>query len=339
MSLHPNSAPVPAPIVVCVGIVTVDLVAVLDRELEPRLKQRASRIVASPGGAAATAAAAAAKLGITARLVARVGDDEREATIRGWLGAAGVEDLLLLRAGIGSATSLVTIDPGGERTIVNATAAGLVGPLDASDLEHLARAMEGAGAVCADVRWPAGAQAALEHAATAGVPGVLDLDRSLPDERERMLRLVRTATHVFASEPGLSDLIGTTDVDMALAELAALMLDPADPADPALPVTSFAGPRVVGVTLGASGVRWRCVEPGPDATPRTSPAPVVETLETLGAGDVWHGVCAGELARGATTERAIEVASAAAALRCTRRGGWDALASAAQVEALLERSA
>lgn len=335
MTLHSNSAPVRGPIVVCVGIVTVDLVAALDRELEPRLKQRASRIVASPGGAAATAAAAAAKLGITARLVACVGDDEREAPIRDWLGAAGVEDLLLLRAGIGSATSLVTIDPGGERTIVNATAAGLVGPLDPSDLEHLARAMQGAGAVCADVRWPAGAQAALEQAATAGVPGVLDLDRSLPKEREQILRLVRAASHVFASEPGLVDLVGTTDVDMALAELAALMIEPAGQP---LWGASFRGPRVGGVTLGAAGVRWRHVGPDRDATPRTSRAPVVEAVETLGAGDVWHGVFAGELARGAAIERAIEVASAAAALRCSRSGGWDVLASAAEVEALLGRS-
>ncbi len=318
-------------VVVCVGLVTLDLVAQLTQPLEPHLKQRAPRIVASPGGGAATASAAIARMGIAARLVACVGDDEREVTIRRRLSEAGVEDALLVRGGAASAMSLVAVDPRGERTIINATAPELVGTVDESDREHLARAMKGASAVCADVRWPAGALVALEHAASSGIPGVLDLDRSLPEERESVLRLVRIASHVFASEPGLMDLIGAADVDTALAELARMMRAPAGPS----PATATAsGTRFVGVTLGAAGVRWRTVS-SDGSVPRTSPAPAIEAMQTLGAGDVWHGVFAAELARGAPTERAIEVASAAAALRCTRRGGWEALPTRVEVEGLV----
>jgi sulfofructose kinase len=322
-------------IVVCVGIVTVDLVAALARPLEPRLKQRASSFVASPGGGAATAAAAVARMGHTARLVACVGEDGYAADIRRWLDAAGVEAHLIVREGEPSATSMVAVDPSGERTIINATMPGLVGSLDAHEHEVLVRAVEGADAVCADLRWIEGAQTALEFAASVGIPGVLDLDRSLPQEGARIQRLVRTASHVVASEPGLVDLCGTTDVDLALQELATMMhaTPERDPGGEA-----SLGPRVAGVTLGAGGVRWRYVGPEGDLAPRNSPAPVVETVETVGAGDVWHGVFAAELARRVAVDRAVTVASVAAALRCSQRGGWDALPSSRQVVAMLEES-
>lgn len=311
----------------CVGIVTVDLVASLDAPVQADMKQRASRITTSPGGAAATAAAAVARLGVGARLVASVGDDDRAALVRNWLLDAGVDGRLIVRPGVGTATSLVTIDPQGERTIINATAPELVGEPDESDRRHLARAMAGVGAVLADVRWPAAAQVALDAAATLGIPGVLDLDRSLPGERDVVIRLARTATHVFASEPGLHDLVGDGPIEAGLVELAAL-LQRSEPA-------RASGSSVVGVTLGAKGVRWRPREGGPDTPVVTSPAPSVTVVETLGAGDVWHGVCAAVLAQGAPTERAITTASTAAALRCTKRGGWEILPTAPEVANLL----
>lgn len=317
-----------APTVLCVGIVTIDLVASLDAPLQPRMKQRASRISSFPGGAAATASAAIARLGVRSRLVASVGDDDRADLVRDWLADAGVDSRLLPRAGVGTATSLVTIDPQGERTIINATAPELVGAPDAADRRHLAHAMEDVAAVLADVRWPAGAQVALDAATAAGIPSVLDLDRSLRGEREAVLRLARAATHVFASEPGLQDLVGDGDIDGGLAKLASLLGGP----EPGQPRGSSA---VVGVTLGSEGVRWRRLEGGPDAPILTSPAPRVTAVETLGAGDVWHGVCAAALAEGASTERAIATASAAAALRCTKRGGWEILPTAAEVAQMM----
>lgn len=314
--------------VVCVGIVTVDLVAALDAPLQPSTKQRAGRIVSSPGGPAATAAAAIARIGVRARLVASVGEDERADMVRNWLHTAGVEDRLLSRAGVGSATSMVTIDPQGERTIINATGPELVGVPDGSDRAHIMRAMDGAAVVCADARWPGGAQVALELATAAGIPGVLDLDRSLPEERDQVRRLARNASHVFASEPGLRDLVGDMGIDAGLEELAELV---------AAPEAGLGrdGPIVVGVTLGADGVRWRLVGEAVDTSVRTSPAPTITAVETLGAGDVWHGVCAASLAGGASSEQAITTASAAAALRCTRRGGWEILPDAEEVSTLM----
>ena len=47
----------------------------------------------------------------------------------------------------------------------------------------------------------------------------------------------------------------------------------------------------------------------------------VKTLDTLGAGDVFHGVFALCLAEGKTEEQSIYFSSAAAAIHCSRTGG------------------
>ena len=190
--------------------------------------------------------------------------------------------------------------------------------------------MEGAAAVLADVRWQAGALVALELARSAGLPGVLDLDRTLPDERDTVLRLIRAASHVFASEPGLRDLVGDGTIGAGLTGLAAIAARAEDDG-------VGTDRTVVGVTLGAAGVQWRVAGDDVDAPVLHHAAPQVTAVETLGAGDVWHGACAAALAAGAVTEVAIASASATAALRCTRRGGWEILPDAAEVAGLMDR--
>jgi sulfofructose kinase len=52
-----------------------------------------------------------------------------------------------------------------------------------------------------------------------------------------------------------------------------------------------------------------------------APACRVEAVDTLAAGDVWHGAFALRLAEGAHEADAIRFAHAAAAIKCTRFGG------------------
>ena len=59
-------------------------------------------------------------------------------------------------------------------------------------------------------------------------------------------------------------------------------------------------------------------------------------VDTLGAGDVWHGAFALRLAEGADELTAIRFASAAAALKCTRPGGRMGAPSRAEVAAFLK---
>jgi sulfofructose kinase len=85
----------------------------------------------------------------------------------------------------------------------------------------------------------------------------------------------------------------------------------------------------VAVTAGSEGVHWA----GGHLAP-----PGVQAVETLGAGDVFHGAFALALAEGSSEEHALRFASAAAAVRCSRTGGWSALANRTEVELLMEET-
>jgi sulfofructose kinase len=90
----------------------------------------------------------------------------------------------------------------------------------------------------------------------------------------------------------------------------------------------------VAVTNGAEGVFFR--EGG---AVLHEPAFPVAAVDTLGAGDTWHGAFAVALADGKTEREAVRFASAAAAIKCTRFGGRDGAPSRAEVEAFLAAQA
>ena len=71
--------------------------------------------------------------------------------------------------------------------------------------------------------------------------------------------------------------------------------------------------QVFAVTDGAEGVLM--------ADGSRLPARQVQVVDTLGAGDVWHGAFALRLAEGSAEGEAVAFANAAAALKCTRAGG------------------
>ncbi|MFQ5897566.1 MAG: ribokinase [Candidatus Methylomirabilia bacterium] len=89
--------------------------------------------------------------------------------------------------------------------------------------------------------------------------------------------------------------------------------------------------RVI-VTLGAQGA---LVSDGASAS--HLPAFPVEPVDTTGAGDAFNGALAVELAAGRAWGEAVPLASAAAALSCTRRGAQTSFPDRSEVEAFLRR--
>jgi sulfofructose kinase len=65
---------------------------------------------------------------------------------------------------------------------------------------------------------------------------------------------------------------------------------------------------------------------------RRVPAPRIEAIDTLAAGDVFHGALALRLAEGAGIEEAARFACIAASLKCTRFGGRLGCPSRVEVE-------
>jgi sulfofructose kinase len=196
------------------------------------------------------------------------------------------------------------VDPAGERLILNYPGRGLHVRPDWVDWDA---ALKGVGCVLVDMGWPLGAARAMAEARRRATPTVLDADLNPnPDA----VALVPAADHAVFSEPGLAALTGIGEPEAALRSLD-------------LRVTA-------GVTLGPLGYLWR------DAAGlhRADGFPV-RAVDTLGAGDCFHGALALAIAEGMPMDRAARFANAAAALKCTRPGGRLGLPTRAEVDALL----
>jgi sulfofructose kinase len=277
--------------VTCVGLAVQDLVFGLDTSIDVGHKNFASSLSVAGGGPAANAAVAIAALGGSSRLIARLGSDAVGDSIIASLEGFGVDVSRVRRISEAhSPVSAVIVDDRGERTIVNHTDARLVeGSGAITD-----RDITGSEALLVDLRWPKAALSAIRQANELGIPSVVDFDLTTSGTHEH---IIGSATHLIFSKPALVALTGTTDVARALASI------------------SGTTDAFVGVTLGREGFRWL------DAGKLMAfPGFHVDAVNTLGAGDVFHGAFALELAEGRALDEIIRWSSAAAALKCTRRG-------------------
>jgi sulfofructose kinase len=293
------------PTVFCVGHAVQDFVFTVPSLPERGEKYRASGFTSVGGGPAATAAVAVARLGGRALLAARVGADAAADMIVAELRGYGVDCSHVRRFdGSASSVSAVIVDARGERMIVNNLDPSV--PVDAGWLPLPAAV--GAQAVLADTRWPEGALAALLAARAAGLPAILDADRPIPADGE----LLRAATHVAFSSDALTDYTGIADPVRALASVA-----------PSLSGWCCVTAGGDGVHVIANGRAFRFA------------AFEVPVVDTLGAGDVWHGAFALALAEGRDETAAVRFASAAAALKVQHRGGRAGAPTRAELEAFL----
>jgi sulfofructose kinase len=291
--------------VFCVGHAVQDFVFTLPELPRAAEKHRATSFASIGGGPAATAAVAIAKLGGKAALAARVGQDAVAKVLEAELQGYGVDCAQVKRfAGCQTSISSVMLDAAGERMIVNYLDPQL--PTTPAWLPDALPA--GTAAVLADTRWPDGAEAMLSLAKRGGLKAVLDADVPVPKDR----KLLSAATHVAFSKPGLADYTGASDLRAAIVEVSRSI------------------DAWCCVTLGAESVFHAHRGRGGSV-----PSFVVAAVDTLGAGDVWHGAFALALAEGKDEVAAVAFANAAAALKVQRRGGRAAIPTRAEVDAFL----
>ncbi|MDP3895838.1 MAG: PfkB family carbohydrate kinase [Mesorhizobium sp.] len=291
------------------GVAVIDFVFLLDAMPRRAEKYRARDAAVSGGGCAANAAVTVARLGGAARLAARLGADPIGDMIVAELLDEGVDCSLVRRfAGRRSSFSSVFIDAAGERQIVNYR------DLEISfGAEWLDGASLGAfDAALADTRWPLGGTAVLAAARKAGKPGVLDAEAPIMEAQAAL----EIASHIAFSAQGLRDYSGEDDLAASLRN-----------------AQSATGAWVC-VTDGARGVTW--LDGGET---RHMPVYPVEAVDTLGAGDAWHGAFALALGEGRPEPSAIRFANAVAAIKCARFGGRAGLPSRAEVEQFMKERA
>lgn len=294
--------------VLCIGIAVVDFVFRYPELPRGPGKHIADGMVAVLGGMAANGAAAAAKLGADAALMTRLGEDANGHFTLGELAWHGLDLGAVEQVrDVPTSMSAVAVADDGERMLFNHQDRRLL-------LEAAAPAETAYGrfdGVLNDTRWPAAGITGLRLAAARGLPGVADIDHAI--EPEFLLPTLKQASHVVFSRDGLEDCLGVDGIEAGLAEARRL------------------APGRLAVTLGGEGVVWL-----DGATPRRVPAFKVMAVDTLGAGDVFHGALTLALAERQDWMDALTFASAAAAVKCSRPSGRGSFPTRLEVEQLME---
>ncbi|MBZ9889314.1 sugar kinase [Mesorhizobium sp. BR1-1-3] len=278
-----------------VGALTLDTILRVETLPMHQGKFMASDGVQIASGMATSAACAAHRLGAEVSLWASAGDDAVADQLIAGIEAEGVDCTFVRRVrGARSALASILVDAHGERIIVpfyDRLAQADPDVLPVADLMAF-------DAVLVDVRWPGAAALALKAARAISRPAILDADTAPLEVLEQLLPL---ATHIIASEPAARIVCGQAlDPETACADLASR-------------TDAF-----VAVTGGAAGSWWHDRRAG---CVRHVAAPKIKAVDTLAAGDVFHGAFAVGLAEAMPVEQALRFASAAAALKCLRFGG------------------
>jgi sugar/nucleoside kinase (ribokinase family) len=249
----------------------------------------------SPGAGVAVAARAAQALGCRGRLGGWVGSDSMGAFARAALTRAGVDVELVRAAPGGSRCEIVTVDIDGRRLVQVGGDEDIDEDALPVDLDAL---LAGTKALLLDDSCPRAQARAAARARERGIPVIVDL--TAPSEGAA--ELVAFADVLISSERMASELAPRRDLITALGDLISL------------------GPRAVVVTLGAAGAVGRH---GGDVI-EVAGYPV-ETLDSCGAGSVFHGAFVAGLLGELPFARCVELASAAAALSCQTLGPWDGI--------------
>jgi sulfofructose kinase len=269
------------------------------------LPQGSAKIIPSEAmqigdGMSASAACAIVSLGGQAEFWARVGDDANGRAAIASLTDAGLDcsNVRFVRDVRGSFCTVI-VDAAGERIVIPRHDPALPNDIDWLPLDRIR--LGDFSAVLTEVRWPEGAAAVLEAARAAGIPAILDAEIGADGVLDH---LAKRATHVLYSETGLAHHVeddrSATGIDQQLAC-----------AQRKIPHA------FVGVTVGAEGFYWLDAE----SVLNHSPGIDVTVLDTLGAGDVFHGAYALALVEKMSPHEAARFACVAASLKCEVFGG------------------
>jgi sugar/nucleoside kinase (ribokinase family) len=276
-----------APVGVFVGLATLDVIHRIAKPPAVNQKITSTAQFVAAGGPAANAAVTFAALGGDATLVTALGDDPVADLIRADLAAYGVT---VVDASAGSSravpvSAVSVLESTGDRSVVSLDAVNS----DAPAPENLDDLVAGADVVLVDGHHPLIARAAAASASARGTTLVVDAGRWKPV----MTDLVVHATDIVCSSdfrvPGTGDSESTA---------AALVLG---------------GGRTVVTTHGGEPVQWWS-----DTESGAVPVEPVMVVDTLGAGDAFHGAYAYFSTRtGIDVAECVDRSSRVAALRCS----------------------
>jgi sulfofructose kinase len=299
------------PRILCAGIIVLDEVFRVDEFPQPDGKVQARGFFVVNGGCAANAAVAIARLGGRASLAGPMGgpagEDENGDRVLKALAREKVDYTACQRIdGLATALSAIFMNARGDRTIVTYRDERIA----VAAPQNAERVVDGADAVLVDNRYPAFVRPICEAARRRNLPVVVDGDRPTIEDDP----LFRIASHVVFSWECLRETTGVNDLGDGLLRIARK-------SDAFLAVSD--GPDEI-VYLDRGKLR-------------RLPVFKVTAVDTLGAGDAFHGGFVLALAEGRNEIEAMRFGAAVAGIKCTRIGGSAGAPTRAEVEAFLAK--
>ncbi len=277
------------------GAVAVDDLLYVDEYPAAEQKVRVRHRQRQCGGLTGTALVAAARLGAKTGYAGMLGEDELSAVIADCFAREGIDLAHAVRRpdALPAHSTIIVDQTRATRTIF----ASLDGAIGADPKLPPAEVIRSARVLLIDHHGLEGTLRAVRIAGDSGVAVVADFERDPGPPFGELRELV---DHLIVSERFARQMSGASDAPAAAAQLW------------------NANRRAVVVTCGASGCWYMC--DGGDAAEHL-PAFGVEVVDTTGCGDVFHGAYAAGLAEDLAIHQCVELASATAALKATRRGG------------------
>ena len=310
MNFHAG-APKAPPRILCIGMPVRDLTFRVPGVPGRGSKENATHFDEICGGNALNGAIAIVRLGGRASICGPMGDIRETSSrfIFEKMAHEGIDTQHIVHMpGLVTPLSAVMVDPSGERTIVTFRDPELW-KVQLPDTDEL---LDDCDAILTESRCAAFCNDLCVEARRRGIPVIVDVDRAM-SLREGLLT---ASSHlVFSNEP-LQETAGIADDGEALKKIARLT------------------PAFLAGTRGPQGTIWL----DEHQTLQETPAFPVHTVDTLGAGDVFHGAFALAITEGQELREALRFASAAAALKCTRFGGAFAAPQRTEVEEFLGQS-
>jgi sulfofructose kinase len=274
-------------------------------------KEKVAAVSHQAGGQVATALVCCQRLGLRARYIGKVGGDQGGKLQLKSLRKEGVDvQFVKITPRAPNQIGLIIVDQAtGERTVFWDRDPRLA--LRPSEL--VPAAIRAGRILLIDGCDVEGCLFAAGLAKQSGIPVVADFDTVY----EGVEKLLPFTNYLIASHNFLPAVAGDTDPFRALQYVAREYRVP-----------------VLGMTLGRHGALVYA-----NGSFHYSPGFVVETVDTTGAGDVFHGAFIYGILRKWALPRTLEFANAMAALNCTALGARARIATAATAQKLIPTGA
>lgn len=257
------------------------------------------------GGQTATAVIACQRWGLRTRYVGKLGDDSGAALHQREFVQAGVEPRVVIVPGVASHQSYILVDPDGERTVVCRHDPKLTIQPDEIQREWIVNAR----ALLVDGYDTSAATTVAMWAWEAGVPVIADFDEAYTG----IEALMTNVDYLIVSRDFPERICGEQDLGSSLPNLHRRF-----------------GCRLAAATLGIRGVlAWdgkQFYRAG---------AYKISTVDTTGAGDIFHAGFIYALLQQWPLQRQLDFACAAAALNCTAVGARGGIKPIKEIENLM----